>query len=212
MKYIELKTALKDFIVFSVRDIKKLDNDFHSQRLSEWQKKNYVKKISKNLYIFSDINTNEEVLFLIANKLYGPSYVSLEMALNFYNLIPEGVYSITSISTKKTGGFETEIGNFYYHNVKPKLFFGYRLAKVEDQNYKIAEIEKAVLDYLYFHPEMESEAAFSEWRFNVDEFRRKADMEKFNSYLAICESSSLEKRARKFLKYLENNNAHPKSN
>src|SRR3989338_11587014 len=36
----------------------------------------------------------------IANRLYGPSYVSLEYALGFYRLIPETVYTVTSITTK----------------------------------------------------------------------------------------------------------------
>ena len=38
---------------------------------------------------------------LIANHLYGPSYVSLETALSYYGLIPELVYVTRSITVKR---------------------------------------------------------------------------------------------------------------
>ncbi len=75
--------------------------------------------------MFTDTPLNEETLFLIANKLYAPSYVSFEMALSYYGLIPEGVYAITSATSKKTATFQTPIGKFSYRTLKPQLFFGY---------------------------------------------------------------------------------------
>jgi len=101
MQFLELKKNLKDFMIFSKRDIEKMDQSFHNQRLSEWQKKGYIKMIRRGYYIFSDLEINESILFLIANKIYSPSYVSLEMAFSYYNLIPESVYSVTSVTTEK---------------------------------------------------------------------------------------------------------------
>lgn len=46
-------------MVLSANDILKIDSDFHKQRLSEWQKKDYIKKITKGYYIFSDLEINE---------------------------------------------------------------------------------------------------------------------------------------------------------
>ena len=203
MRYLELKEQLNKFIIFSLADIRKLESDFNRRRLSEWQDKGYIKKVRRGYYIFSDLELTEEVLFLIANRLYSPSYVSLEMALNYYGLIPEGVYSITSISTKKTKTFDTPLAAFSYRNVKPEIFFGYSLAKVGNHNYKIAEIEKAVLDYFYLNPIMSDEKNFIEWRFNFDEFKSKADMQKFLSFLNNFNSPSLTNRVQKFIKYGE---------
>ena len=70
MQYIEIKDNLKSFLVFSANDLLKIDPDFHKQRLSEWQKKSYIKKIAKGYYIFSDLEINESVLFIIANKIF----------------------------------------------------------------------------------------------------------------------------------------------
>lgn len=202
MRYIQLKKKLDIFTVFSLQDIKKEEPGFDRRRLNEWQNKGYIKKVRRGFYIFADTKTSEESLFLIANKLYEPSYVSCETALSSYNLIPEGVYSVTSVSTKKTISFSSPIGNFNYRKVKPELFFGYHLRRENNQNYKIAEIEKAVLDYLYLNPSMSDAGSFSEWRFNEAEFLERADMEKFQKYLALFENKSLERRVRRFLKFL----------
>ena len=207
MQYIELREQLKSFVVFSLPDIKKIDPKFYGSRLNEWQVKGYIKKVRRGYYIFSDLGLTEDILYLIANRLYEPSYVSLEIALNHYNLIPEGVYQITSVSTKLPKIFETQIGNFSYRQVKQELFFGYEMHKVSEQNYKIAEIEKAVLDYLYLNPTMSDKENFAEWRFDIDEFKQRADMQKFYRYLAIFNSPSLNKRVNRFIKYIEESNA-----
>jgi len=207
MRFLEFKKNLDRFTIFSLNDIKKIEPKFYSPRLNEWQKKGYIRKVRRGFYAFSDINLNELKLFLVANKLYSPSYVSLDIALSHYGLIPEGVYSVTSISTRKTSEFNTSLGNFLYRNIKPQLFFGYSLAKIEDQEYKIAEIEKAVLDYFYLNPSMNDENAFAEWRFNIPEFRARADMDKFARYLKAFGNAKMAARVKRFLAYMEKENA-----
>lgn len=203
MQFLELKTHLKDFLVFSARDIEKVDPEFHSQRLSEWQKKKYLKKITKEFYIFSDINIDESVLFLIANKIYSPSYVSLEIAFSYYNLIPESVYGITSVSSEKTNRFKTDLGEFIYRHIKPELLFGYKLVEYRNHNFKIAEIEKALLDYLYLNSHLKTDSDFHELRFKADEFKKRADNEKLVRYLEAFKNQSLARRVKKFLKFIK---------
>jgi predicted transcriptional regulator of viral defense system len=202
MQYLDLKTQLKDFPVFSIKDIEKVDLSFHKQRLSEWQKKGYVKKICKGFYIFSDLEINEQALFTIANRVYEPSYISLEMALSIYGLIPEAVYSITSVTSQKTRTLKTPVGNFIYRHTMPELLFGYQLREHNGHHYQIAEIEKAILDYLYFNVKMNDEESFKGMRFNVGEIKERVDMEKFNKYLDAYHNKALVKRAKKFLTYI----------
>ena len=204
MTYTDLREKLKDYFIFSIADIRKIEADFDRRRLNEWQDKGYIKKIRRGFYIFSDSALNEPALFLIANKLYSPSYISFEMAFSYYGLIPESVYGITSATTKKTVNFKSPIGEFIYRTIKPSLMFGYKLENFQNQNYKIAEIEKAVLDYLYINPQIQSDADFFELRFNSQEFLAKADMEKFNQYLKVFKNKSLEKRAEGFLNFINN--------
>ncbi|MDO8521045.1 MAG: hypothetical protein Q7S52_02935 [bacterium] len=205
MQYQVLKEQLRSFSVFSLSDIRKIDQKFYSSRLSQWQEKGYIKKLRRGYYIFADANLNEEKLFLIANRLYSPSYVSLESALSYYGLIPEGVYSITSVSSTKTARFETPVADYAYRNVRPQLLFGYHLKQVGGQGYKIAEIEKAVLDYLYLNPNIVREADFHEWRFNSREFLERANISKLRLYAKESYRKSFCVRLEKLILLIEKN-------
>jgi len=206
MRYNQLKEKLNNFVLFSLQDIRKQEPSFDRRRLNEWQAKGYIKKVRRGFYVFTDLDLDEESLFLIANRIYEPSYVSLETALSFYNLIPEGVYSITSVSTIKTASFGSSVGHFNYRKIKPELFFGYSLKAYQGHHYKIAEAEKAVLDYLYLHPEMSDSPNFSEWRLNRAEFLSLADMSKLSKYLSLFNSKALDKRVGRFLKFIGEKN------
>ena len=202
MQYLDLKTQLKDFPVFSIKDIEKMDLSFHKQRLSEWQKKDYVKKICKGFYIFSDLQINEPTLFTIANRVYEPSYISLEMALSIYGLIPEAVYGVTSVTSQRTKNLKTPVGDFIYRQIQPELMFGYELREHDGHRYQIAEMEKAILDYLYFNSKISDNESFEGMRFNISEIKEKINIEKFNKYLEAFNNKSLARRAKKFLTYI----------
>jgi len=204
MQYLDLKIQLKDFPIFSIKDIEKMDLSFHKQRLSEWQRKDYVKKICKSFYIFADLEINEKILFTIANRIYKPSYVSLEMALSVYGLIPEAVYGITSVTSQRTKNIKTPIGDFIYRHIQSNLMFGYELREHNGYHYQVAEIEKAILDYLYFNSKINDAESFEGVRFNIIEAKEKINIEKFNKYLRAFNNKALEKRANKFLTYIGN--------
>ncbi|MBN1584964.1 hypothetical protein JW899_01205 [Candidatus Uhrbacteria bacterium] len=203
MKIAELREQLKGFLIFSLNDIRKVEPKFYSPRLVEWQKKGYIKKIRRGYYSFSDQNIDEETLFLIANRLYSPSYVSLESALSHYGLIPEGVYSITSVSVRKTVSFQTPLAHFTYRHLKTSLHFGYRIDKLNGQGYKIAEMEKAVLDYLYLNPKITDDADYHEWRFNGREFTANMDEDKLRRYATEFGNRRLMNRLEKLLKMIK---------
>jgi predicted transcriptional regulator of viral defense system len=204
MKYLELREALKDFSVFSLNDIRQIDKSFYHPRLSEWQHKGYIKKIIRGYYIFSDLKTNEQVLFEIANRIYSPSYISLEMALSYYSLIPESVYRITSISTRKTKVFNTQIGDFSYRSVKTKLYFGYDLIEYGNKIFKIALLEKAILDYFYLNSKIQTKEDFESLRINVGIFFDKVLENKMDIFLDKYSNKALEKRIKVFWKFIKN--------
>ena len=204
MQYLDIKNKLKSFPVFSIKDIKKIDASFHNQRLSEWQKKNYIKKVRQGFYVFSDIQINEQTLFIIANRIYNPSYISLEMSLSIYGFIPEAVYGITSITTRNTKVFKTQVGNFAYRHIKLDLMFGYELREYNGHYYKMAKKEKAILDYFYLNTKIKSEEDFRELRFNAIEIREKIDTVKLNKYLKVFKNKALAERISNFLIYIKN--------
>lgn len=203
MRYLELKRQLNKFIVFSLTDIRKIEPGFYRSRLNEWQNKGYIKKIIKNYYIFSDQQVDEKTLFYIANKIYSPSYISLEMALSYYHLIPESTYGLTSITTKKTAIFKTKVGDFNYRSVKPELFFGYLLVDYQGQKIKLAELEKAILDYLYLNSHLKTQSDFFELRLNLAELLANWRETKFNQYLTVFANKRLNARAKNFINYFK---------
>lgn len=122
-------------------------------QLNRWRAKGLIVRLKKGIYL---LNKNDRRvhpgLSYIANRLYEPSYVSMEYALSFYGLIPERVADITSITTKKTARFKNVVGNFIYQHVKPPAFRGFKEIKEQSGlSYFLAEPEKAVVDFFYLN-------------------------------------------------------------
>jgi len=86
--------------------------------------------------------------FLLANHLYGPSYISLETALSHWRLIPEKVYEIASMTIHRSTEYNTKVGRFSYtHLSLPYYAFGQQqITLSEKQAALIAIPEKAVCD------------------------------------------------------------------
>ena len=200
LNFIHFKNSLRDFPVFSISDIKAAHGGFDRRRLSEWQKKGYIKKIVKGYYLFSDIEMNEGLLFAIANKIYKPSYISFETAMSHYRLIPESIYMITSASTKRTSLFETPLVRFSYRTIKPALFFGYSLLP---GGIKMAFMEKAILDYFYINPALRTEDDFASLRINREEMLNRFNKKQFTDYMRRFSQKRLSKRMEHFLEWLE---------
>jgi hypothetical protein len=82
--------------------------------------------------------------------LYGPSYVSLEWACQFYRLIPEKVTTVTSVTAKRSKQFSTPIGLFTYDHLHPEAYsVAVTLVKFsETQQALMATKEKALVDLL----------------------------------------------------------------
>lgn len=211
MQYIHLRQFFKDFTIFSLNDIRQLEPGFHRRRLNDWQAKGYIQKVIKEYYIFSDKHIDESVLFEIANRIYKPSYISLEMALSHHQLIPESVYSITSISTRRTYAFHTTLGDFQYRTIKPDNFWGYEIISYDKNVYKMAEPEKAVLDFLYLNNHLRSNSDFESLRIDEEMFYQKISLDKLTDYSLKFAQNILSKRLDLFLKFLssqrEDNNA-----
>lgn len=203
MKYIDFKIHFEQFQVFSINDIRKWDPDFDTRRLVEWQQKGYLKKIINRWYFFSDKQFTEELLYLAANKIYAPSYISFESALAYYSLIPEGVYMVTSASSLKTNLFDTSIGQFRYRHFKPEFMFGYRLVEVQGMRFRVAEPEKAVLDYLYLNPGLQSVEDMEALRINSTGLGKITNANRMEEYLSLYKNKALEKRVKVFQKSID---------
>jgi len=109
-------------------------------------KKIYL-KLKRGLYALAETPPNH---YLIANRLYEPSYISFDTALSYYGIIPETIYSITSATTKTTRRFIIKGIEYTYQKIRKDAFAGYRAVKYDGETVLLAEPEKALADYLYF--------------------------------------------------------------
>lgn len=155
MRYAQFKNKFQNQPIILSKEVVKLEKNKQIvlNQLRRWQKKGLIIKLKKGMYL---LNRNDRKInpspYFIANQVYGPSYVSLEYALNFYGLIPEAVFDITSVVTKKTMRFQNESGVFIYQHIKPDAFRGFSAIKEENGVFVfIAEPEKAIVDFLYLN-------------------------------------------------------------
>ncbi|TSC79271.1 MAG: hypothetical protein G01um101429_506 [Parcubacteria group bacterium Gr01-1014_29] len=139
----------KGFSVFTPQEFIRLFDvsPYAAQKfIHTYTEKNFFTKLRNGLYA---LEGKRPPVFFIANKLYRPSYISLETALSHYSIIPEVVYSITSVTPKPTQEFSALDKSYTYTRIKQSAFQGYTAKKESDHTYLIAEPEKALADYLY---------------------------------------------------------------
>ncbi|TSC86291.1 MAG: hypothetical protein G01um101416_714 [Microgenomates group bacterium Gr01-1014_16] len=132
--------------VFTSQDFINLFNiasDVSAVKLSRYKKLGYLISPKKGVFYLKGEVDNK---FRIANRIYNPSYISLDSALSKYNIIPETVYTVTSVTTKATREFDDEQTTYRYYKIKTQAYAGYVL--VDDAF--VADPEKSVVDYLYF--------------------------------------------------------------
>lgn len=119
-------------------------------QISRWEKAGKLIQLKRGIYLLSETYRKEEVFGLyIASLLKNPSYVSLEKALEYHNLIPEAVKVYTCVTPKRPGQFVSKAGVFDYRHIKKELFWGYNSVTVNKQTAFVASAEKALLDFFY---------------------------------------------------------------
>ena len=162
---------------------------------TRWQREGRVEKLRKGLYL----NLAREIrgdagLFAMANHLLTPSYVSLHAALHYWELIPEVVYEVTSVTTRPTRVLRRGEERFSYRTIHPKLFFGYEAVKWKYDTYLLARPEKAIIDFAYFHPEMDDSDYIFEMRLDERGIHEDLDWQLMDRYLAHVGSATLRRR------------------
>lgn len=144
LKEFEEEPITRQLVLDLLREYKR-PND----KINELVKQDVLTSIKRGLYMPGpNSHLKQPDPFLIANHLWGPSYISLESALSYWGMIPERVYEISSITLKPTKIFKTAIGRFnYLHAKAPYYTFGIQsIALSAKQMVMIASPEKALID------------------------------------------------------------------
>jgi len=111
-------------------------------------------RLGKGLYTFAPpFRKAEPDPLAVANALKAGSYVSLQTALGRYNLIPEQLVAITSVTTGRPQTLTNFLGRFEYRHLSPGLFWGFQCIEINPGNTAfIAFPEKALLDLFHLTP------------------------------------------------------------
>lgn len=148
MNFQHIRQVLKEhnLEIFTKQDfvnIFNISSGVSTVKLSRYKKMGYLISPKRGVFYLKGEVSNK---FKIANKIYNPSYVSLDTALSKHGIIPETVYTVSSITTKATREFSDDNTIYRYFKIKKQAYTGYTLT----DDVFIADPEKSVVDYLYF--------------------------------------------------------------
>ena len=88
--------------IISYQQLKLYEPSFLRNNLLHRERKGHIKRITKGRYFLTSQPLKADTLYQCSNQIYQPSYISMESALRYYDLIPEGVFMTTACTTKKT--------------------------------------------------------------------------------------------------------------
>jgi len=140
-----------------------------------------------------DTNSKEEGYHkYISSILLKPSYISLSTTLSGYDILSEGVYNITAMTTKLPTTYSNR--KYIYRQMTDKLFVGYEIKyfKSKEYTYYEATKAKALFDYIYYksHKLNEEMNIVEELRLRLDSFT-KDDFKEMSGYANIISSKKL---------------------
>jgi hypothetical protein len=156
-----------------------------NDKINALKSEGILESIKKGFYIAGPkVRSERPENILVANHLLGPSYVSMDTALSYYDLIPERVFAITSMTTKASREFDTSIGLFtYVHLPLPYYSFGLNTTRLSDEQFAIiASPEKALFDKIINTPGLILRSISSARNYLVDDLRIEEDaLKSFNT-------------------------------
>ena len=204
MIYEDFREAFIDQVCFTSNQVYAWYPGFDKNNLSRWLKKNYLIKLRNGFYMFRELSDTPNINYYVSNRIYLPSYISLQAALAFYGFIPEAIINITGVSTRKTAIFTNELGSFTYNKLSEKLFFGFDYKPfLKDKTILMASPEKALLDLLYLNAFYISEKDMLDLRLDNDMIKDAINKNKLLEMLNYFENKALERRVDRVLKLYE---------
>jgi len=148
---------------------------YPKNKISDMEKSGEIIRLKKDLYVNNHVDISKE---LIANHLYGISYISLETALSYSGMIPERVYAVRSMTTKRAKTFSSPLGNFEYKTVSVDYFsIGIRQEIIENQYaFLIATPTKAVCDMIVATPNLRLQSVKAMQNYLTEDLRIDFDV------------------------------------
>lgn len=128
------------------------DYSYPRNKIAGLERDGSLIRLKRGMYVVSPSVSGKLVsVELVANHIYGPSYVSMESALRFYGLIPESVHLIKSMTLKRSKEFKNPVGCFKYLNCDDEYYaIGINQKTNDNISFLIASPEKALCDLIAY--------------------------------------------------------------
>lgn len=178
-----------------------------ADRISRLARRGDLIRLQRGLFVVApELSGQTLSRELIANHLYGPSYVSFESALSYHGIIPERVHMVRSATFRRSRQVETQLGVFQYTTVPENYYpIGITQMLYEEENYSflMASPEKAICDLIIITSglRIQSERAMREYLYE-DMRMDFDDLERIDT--GIIEQCIEHGRKRRELRYLLN--------
>ena len=139
-------------VPFSTADLKTELSDYTAlkMKISRLVKEGVLVRLRRDFFCLGHEYSEKRIEHgVIANAMYGPSYVSFETALSLYGLIPERTYLTMSAVIRHGKYFKTPFGPFSYYQIPEAVWgIGARVERTANGTYMMANPTKALCDTL----------------------------------------------------------------
>ncbi|MCK9515354.1 MAG: hypothetical protein M0Q87_04755 [Ottowia sp.] len=145
-----------------------------NDKISEWLREGVLVPLKRGLYVLGDEGRDgPPCLPLVANRLYGPSCVSLDWALAWHGLIPERVHEVTSVCMRRGRVFDNPLGRFSYFRIPANVYpLGVEQVTASAQEtFLIASPAKALCDKVLLTRHLQARSRTSMQRYILDDLR-----------------------------------------
>lgn len=196
MKLQNFKKKTEKFLILNKTILRQLEPNEASLNgnIKYWIKSGELIMLKKGFYALKDFYEKEpqKDLYLeyIANQLIAPSYLSMEYVLSKYQIMPEPVNAITSVTLKTTRELINPLGAFRYYSLSSSLFQGYKIKYFLNSPIWEAEKSKALFDFLYIRflkNNFVSRQTIEDLRLNWENVSSK-ELLKASSYVSFVKS------------------------
>jgi len=190
MDFYTLQTLLRKFNlkIFTLNDLIKITNQKKSvvqSKLTLLVKQKKIHRIKKGYYSLNRIENKFQL-----QKVFKETYVGLHSALEFYESTTQRFNNLDLITENILNEQKVLNTKIYFHKVKNEMFFGFKKELVNNTEIFISNIEKTIIDCIYFN----SKVYLTDVVDFVKKYKDQINIKLLKTYLDKINSSTLNKR------------------
>ena len=124
------------------------------KRMAGMSEAGWLIRLKKGVYlVVTDISTlgfTDVSELMIAQSFNLDSYISFESALQYHHMFDQLLARINAVTIRTARTYQVLNTTYTFSSIKKELYFGFTQKSINNIDVNVAEIEKAILDLLYF--------------------------------------------------------------